>query len=287
MIYPSKSECLGNETIERYSKTVTGILIVTVVLAVVVLICGVWGITAYGVNGYQPVDTVMPFVPEMSSSEKSILEEQISEEIDSDLKVYDLNPSEALVMPGTCDVSVTERCNLGFMDTPPGFICVCDANLPCDELPLCITQEYLDQFSITVCSYGGYEPLSGWVRLFQQKTTGMWEGQIDITWTYQGECLCPITQCICDKYMATFSLHNDEVIMLDSNHPPAEICGDDDLCFIPEWAPESLGKEVYVVLQSDWTGCGEPDQKFRVIPAHKSLSRNPELSMRDISPVLM
>lgn len=284
MICPSK-KCLENETIDSYSKTVTGILIVTGALAVMVLICGVWVITTNGVNGNQPVGTVIPFVPEMSSSEKSILEDQISEDMDSDLKVYDLNPSEALVMSGTGDVLVTERCELGFMDTEPGFLAVCDANLPCDPLPLCITNDYLSQFSLTVCSYGGYEPLNGWVRLFQQKTTGAFEGQIDMTWTDMGQDICPITGCIVDVYLATFTVAAP--IMLDSNHPPAGICGDADLCFIPEWAPDELGKKVYVVLQTDWTGCGEPDQKFRVIPAHKSLSRNPELSMRDISPVLM
>jgi len=283
VIYPSKKS-LEYETTDSYSKTVTGILIITVGLAVMVLFCGVWVITTYGANGNQSVSTVIPFVPEMSSSEKSILEDQISEDMDSDLKVYDLNPSEALVMTGTGDVLVTERCNIGFMDVEPGFLAICDYNLP-ETLPICITNDYLAEFSITVCSYGGYEPLNGWVRLFQLKTTGAFEGQIDMTWTPMGEAVCPLTGCIVDVYVATFSVV--EPIMLDSNHPPATICGDNDLCFIPEWAPDDLGKEVFVIIQSDWTGCDLPDQKFRVIPAHKSLSWNPELSMRDMSPVLM
>ena len=285
MIYPSKKS-LENETTDSYSKTVTGILIVAVGLAVMVLFCGVWVITAYGVNGNQSVSTVIPFVPEMSSSEKSILEDQISEDMDSDLKVYDLNPSEALVMTGTGDVLVTERCDIGFMDVDPGYLAVCDYNLP-DTLPICITNEFLAEFYITVCSYGGYTPLNGWVRLFQLKTDGMYEGEIDITWTRMDDAVCPLTGCIVAVYEASFSVPDGTSIMLESNHPPATICGDSDLCFIPEWAPDTLGKEVFVVIQSDWTGCNGPDQKFRVIPAHKSLSWNPELSMRDMSPVLM
>lgn len=283
MIYPSKKS-LENETTDSYSKTVTGILIITVGLVVMVLFCGVWVITTSGANGNQSVGTVIPFVPEMSSSENSILEEQLSEDIDSDLKVYDLNPSEALVMTGTGDVLVTERCEIGFMDVDAGYLIVCDENLP-STLPICITNEFLAEFYIDVCSYGGYVPLNGWVRLFQLKTDGAFEGQIDITWTDMGEVVCPITGCIVTKYQATFTVAAP--IMLESNHPPASICGDSDLCFIPEWAPDDLGKEVFVVIQSDWTGCDLPDQKFRVIPAHKSLSWNPELSMRDMSPVLM
>ena len=283
MIYPSKKS-LENETTDRYSKTVTGILIITVGLAAMVLFCGVWVITTNGANGNQSVGTVIPFVPEMSSSEDSILEDQISEDIDSDLKIYDLNPSEALVMTGTGDVLVTERCEVGFMDVDAGFLMVADANLP-DTLPICITNDYLAEFSITVYSYGGYAPLNGWVRLFQLKTDGAYEGQIDITWTQMDSVVSPCTGCIVDVWVATFSVA--EPIMLESNHPPAHICGDNDLCFIPEWAPETLGKEVFVIIQSDWTGCESPDQKFRVIPAHKSLSWNPELSMRDMSPVLM
>lgn len=283
MIYPSKKS-LEYETTDSYSKTVTGILIVAVGLAVMVLICGVWVITTYGVNGNQSVNTVIPFVPEMRPSEKSILEDQISEDMDSDLKVYDLNPSEALVMTGTGDVLVTERCEVGFMDVDPGYLCVSDAYLP-ETLPICITNDFLEEFYITVSSYGGYAPLNGWVRLFQMKTDGMYEGQIDITWTLVGEAVCPCTGCVADIYEATFTV--EAPIMLESNHPPAAICGDCDLCFIPEWAPEELGKEVFVVIQSDWTGCNGPDQKFRVIPAHESLSWNPELSMRDMSPVIM
>lgn len=283
MIYPSKKS-LENETTDSYSKTVTGILIITVGLVVMVLFCGVWVITTYGANGNQSVSTVIPFIPEMSSSEKSILEDQISEDMDSDLKVYNLNPSEALVMSGTGDVLVTERCEIGFMDVDPGYLIVSDYNLP-ETLPICITNDFLAEFYITVSSYGGYSPLNGWVRLFQLKTDGAFEGQIDMTWMYMGQEVCPCTGCIVDVYEATFTVVAP--IMLESNHPPAAICGDNDLCFIPEWAPDTLGKEVFVIIQSDWTGCNGPDQKFRVIPAHKSLSWNPELSMRDMSPVLM
>ena len=81
-MYSNQKKCFHKETIESYSKTATGILIITIGLILAVLLFGSWGIaTANGADGTQSAGQTaseeMPYV--QSSSETEISEEQSSE----------------------------------------------------------------------------------------------------------------------------------------------------------------------------------------------------------------
>jgi hypothetical protein len=163
-------------------------------------------------------------------------------------------------------------CSLPPMDVDPGLIKLCDVNFP-DTLPICVTDEWLADKSVTFCVTGGYEPICGKIDVIQE---GEVKGVICVWWTSEPTA-CP---CGAVLWTAHFAVKGDENIILDSNHVPEILipgCGS-------AYPDEPLGKWVTLDIWTLWCGCCEPDQRFQIIPAHKVLSRNPQLSMRDTSP---
>jgi hypothetical protein len=126
------------------------------------------------------------------------------------------------------------------LDVEPGKIILCDVNFP-DQLPICVTNDWLDGKSISVCVYGGYEPICGKITLDQVKTGK--GGDICITWTaLPSDCPCGGT-----IWVATFSVAAH--IVLDSNHIPDVCIPGFDAC-----GPDSLGKEVCLSACMLWQG---------------------------------
>ncbi|MFX1314475.1 MAG: hypothetical protein ACFE9T_01305 [Promethearchaeota archaeon] len=152
------------------------------------------------------------------------------------------------------------------MDTVKGEIKIYDYNLP-EVLPLCLTQEFLDNYYLTVAVTGGYDPIGGTITLYQK---GEWKGDIDIVWTYLGH-----EPCYTDYWQANFVL-TDGPIELDSNQWP-----DGAYPLFPEYCTIP-GKEVCVVYESLWQGCIEQKQQFELIQIHQydCIKISPQLPMR-------
>jgi hypothetical protein len=157
----------------------------------------------------------------------------------SDVNISGYNPIVSVAQNGCC-----------CMDTMPGEIIIDDYNLP-EVLPLCLTQEILNGYSLTVNVTGGYEPIDGSITLYQK-----WEnkGVIDVIWTNADP---EVTSCV-EQWTATFVL-TDGPIILDSNQWPDGA----DPCY-PEYQTIP-GKCVCVDYESLWQGCLELKQRFELI----------------------
>lgn len=141
------------------------------------------------------------------------------------------------------------------MDTLPGEIVIDSYNLP-EVLPLCLTQEILDNYYLTVNVTGGYEPIGGSITLYQKFAK---VGEIDVIWTNADP---EVTSCL-EVWTATLVL-TDGPIILESNQWPA---GAEPL--FPEY--ETIpGKRVCVSYESLWQGCNlEEKQRFELIQIHQ------------------
>jgi hypothetical protein len=147
---------------------------------------------------------------------------------------------------------------VGCFDTKKGSIDVVyeDSSIPCEPLPLCITQGYLDNYWVTVKVTGGYEPLngSGYLTLCQKFEE---VGKIDIVW-YKDQHVDCVGMCpYADYWTAKFVLHDGE-IELDSNQYPDGASHCKDYVTIP-------GKQVCVSYDTLWQGCIEIKQRFELI----------------------
>ena len=142
------------------------------------------------------------------------------------------------------------------MDTEQGEIIIDGYNLP-DVLPLCITQELLNTYYLTVYVTGGYEPIDGSITLYQKCEE---VGVIDVIWTNADP---EVTSCL-EVWTANFVL-TDGPIILDSNQWPA---GADPLVD----NPTIPGKCVCVVWDSLWQGCTDEEQQFELIQIHQHVS---------------
>lgn len=214
-------------------------------------VLGVW---VNAENGSQNDDFEIPFIPEKNplkeiSSEIFISEGQSSEDSDGAL--------------GLCDGPVPEKGYVGRFDTDPGTLEIdwSRTNLPPenDPLPLCIDNEWLDDYYMTVTSVGGYTPEWGAIFLNQLKGDYCFEGVIHVKFEETevvGSCPCAV------DYNLTF--YTDAPICLDSNHLPQ---GFDQT--------RTLDKEVDVCYVTQWKGCHLDTQKFMVILAHKAMSQEP------------
>jgi hypothetical protein len=120
-------------------------------------------------------------------------------------------------------------------------------NIP-TELPLCIDNDTLLGWGLTVFVYGGYEPIGGDILLTQK---GDDKGIIYIQWTHAGKGPC----CAYDYWDASFYVLDD--ICLDSDQYPEEV----GVGYIPD-------KYVWFNWCTDWTGCPQPDQRFTIIHSH-------------------
>jgi len=254
---PNTKRSLHKETIESYSQTATGILIITIGLIFAVLSFGCWGLaTVNGANGTQSAGQTaieeMSYVQssfeseisEEQSSEVKVSEEQTPEDENSEMFISDFESLDVATGLGQSDVSIAQSCVVDGLDVEAGSICLVDGEFP-SLLPVCITNDWLANKYVTVCVYGGYEPVDGTIILCQTKTGK--GGVIDMTWGPAEDVGCP---CGGVLYTATFSV--SEPIVLDSNHMPM-LCIDE--CEVQLDGPESLDKEVTGCVCVQWMGC--------------------------------
>jgi len=258
-MYPNIKR-LAIETKGSYSKTVIGIIIITLTFSVGLIILGVWEPEQ---NGIQQEYSNMPFVPENNFSDESSSEpsssEDLSEEIRSSSETTEEEFSDA-VISGSWDVPVLEIGSVCDLDTEVGTLEIICENLPTDPLPLCIDQAWLDQWYVVAESMGGYEFLGG-VMVIKQKDLPDQYVQI----VKLGEVFCHPYM----EYVIGFQLMDpDHPIVLESNHVPTII--GDWFCVIPD---KELDKRVDLCFVTTWTGCFQPDQEFLVILAHKTMSQ--------------
>ncbi|MFW9973356.1 MAG: hypothetical protein ACFFDF_24440 [Candidatus Odinarchaeota archaeon] len=259
-MYPDNIDCLDLETNDSYSKAVTRILVITIVIAVGLSILGAWGVA-------QNSNLKLLFVPENKDSEVSSSKIMISDDLPQGIKTI----SEATLF-GFSDVPVPEKGCFGPYDTMPGEMVIAEQQLPAEPLPLCIDDSFFADSYIIVGTLGGYEWFGGSISVIQAKSNDpcWWDnvvGYIDISgkevtdyanaihgWTY---------------YNLTFTVRGTHPIVLDSNHPPVNPLGD----FTVWFNHDNLDKNVYLIVCTEWTGCGLPDQHFLVILAHKAMSQ--------------
>lgn len=259
-MYPLNIQCLDSETKGSYSQAVTGIIIITLALSVGLAILGVW---EPELNGIEEKDYDMPFIPENKISEESSSESAItadlSQEIKTSSELSEEDFSDATIS-GASNVLVLECGAVCDLDTERGTLEVVGGNLPCDPLPLCIDQTYLDEYYVIVASYGGYE-FKGGVMVIKQKDCAD-----------QFVKIVKLDEWFCHPYMMYsigFELCDPtHPIVLESNHVP-EILGD-WFCVMPD---KELDKRVDLCFCTTWTGCYKPDQDFLVILAHKAMSQ--------------
>jgi len=266
VMFKSTKPCLCKETNGSYSNAVIGILIITVTLSMGLSVLGVW---ANALDGTQEDSFDLPFIPEKKS-----LEDIISQETSSENKFSEGESGEVSVeaLMGLCDVPVPECGEVGQFDTVPGTLEINEAAsvLPVGPLPLCINNDYLDDYFVIVESLGGYKPLWGKIYIDQMKGGICYEGKLIAKFTEITTDGCP---CIV-TYNVTFT--TTDPICLDSNHVPLNIDPDQT---------QILGKWVDVEFKSEWMGCQDDYQKFMVILAHKAMSQNPKLPIYYTSPV--
>jgi hypothetical protein len=258
-MYPSNINRLENETNGSYSNAVMGILIITICLSLGLSMLGVW---VNALNGSQEDTFDLPFIPEKNSVKDISSETKSSEVLSSEV-------SDG-AFGGLCDVSVPESGCLGCFDTAPGTLEVREdlSVLPTEPLPLCIDNDYLDDYYLIVESIGGYTPNWGKLFLNQMKGDFCFEGVLTAHFEPMDMDGCP---CV-TLYNITFT--TKDPICLDSNHLPV---GMDPTV--------TLDKEVCVSYVSGWEGCHLDTQKFMVILAHKTMSQNPKLPIYYTSPV--
>ncbi|TFF85769.1 MAG: hypothetical protein EU518_00535 [Promethearchaeota archaeon] len=227
---------------ESDSKTTTGIFVISIGLIFLTLMFGFWGLaTVIETNDNQ-------FATNVGNDKMSF--DQAEEK---SLGLFASNLYSSVVADGfrLNDVSVAEECDWFDADVEAGLITVCDGYFP-DTLPVCITNDWLADKWVTLCVYGGYEPLDGWMDLHQMKTGK--DGSINIEWTSE------TTDCPCGAVLWTAHFSVDDPIVLDSNHMPVVCIGG---CEIPD-GPEDLDKWVCASITTLWQGCGDADQQFCV-----------------------
>lgn len=138
-------------------------------------------------------------------------------------------------------------------DTEQGYIEVLDYYYP-DVLPLCLTQDEVGTWYVSLYVVGGYELVCGYVDIWQK---GEPVGTIFMQWTHQDGARC------CEDYwFVTFYLA--EPLCLDSNQYPT-VCDP----FTMEQPYDTIpDKEVYFDIFTCWTGCEQPSQHFTITPTH-------------------
>ncbi|MFX0011726.1 MAG: hypothetical protein ACFE9R_15540 [Candidatus Hermodarchaeota archaeon] len=253
-MFESTKPSLFKETNGSYSNTVMGILIITLSFS---LGLSVLGVLVIALDGSQEDTFDLPYIPDKSF-------EDIISQGSSDPKASEDGTREIMdeASLGVSDEPVPESGYVGRFDTEPGTLEIdwTRTYLPEGPLPLCIDNDYLANYYMTVVSVGGYSPKWGAIYLNQLKGDVCFEG---VVFAHFEEVIlddCPCTV----EYLVTFFVC--EPICLDSNHLPQGF--DQDV---------TLGKEVDVCFASQWEGCHLDTQKFMVILAHKAMSQNPKL----------
>ncbi|MCK4383064.1 MAG: hypothetical protein KAW66_07215 [Candidatus Lokiarchaeota archaeon] len=259
-MYPNIKHSLAIETKGSYSKAVIGIIIITFAFSVGLIILGVWEPEQ---NGIQQEYNNLPFVPENKISEESSSEPSSSEDLSEEIKSSSETTGEEFsdaVISGSWDVPVLEIGSVCDLDTEVGTLEIVSANLPVDPLPLCLTQDWLDQWYVIAESYGGYEFLGGYMVIKQKALPDQFIQIVKLEEFFNHPYM---------EYKLGFQLMDpDHPIVLESNHVPTII--GDWFCVIPD---KELDKRVDLCFVTTWTGCFQPDQEFLVILAHKTMSQ--------------
>ncbi|MFW9956938.1 MAG: hypothetical protein ACFFCT_02615 [Candidatus Odinarchaeota archaeon] len=141
-----------------------------------------------------------------------------------------------------------------------GTIEISDYNLPTGDMPLCITQAWLDQWWVKVRVYGGYEALcSSWEFKLEQKGVS-WELIVEEYYHEDGAC------CSEDFYWyRLFMPAGCDKICFDANNYP-EVALPWELKHDPQYT--DLGKEINIEFKTLWEGCYLPEQQFTISSAH-------------------
>jgi hypothetical protein len=183
------------------------------------------------------------------------------------------NPALECLEDDSIEFVAQDGCDVASFDTEQGTIEIVeqDSVLP-TELPLCLTQDVLDNYYVTVKVFGGYEPLNGsslcgsYITLTQKNE---YVGKIYVEWTLVGHDDCSPCGHYYDYWKATFVLPNDTPIELDSNKWPA---GADPVCEDCIGADDTIpDKEVYVSYYTLWCGCCQRCQRFELIQTQKKI----------------
>lgn len=260
-MYSAKISVSEKETMENSLSQKLPIILIVVssiafVFVVIFLACGGFG--TFNDTGIQQVNVGVPVVLDNDDSEENF-PIRISLELS--------------------DVPVHYDCELLNQDTEKGTIEVTDMYFP-DKLPLCLTTCTMAGWFIEFTVVGGYHPEdvgNHYVDIYQGKT-GNREYVGTISMVFDEGTIVDLP-CCCDAvvYRATFV--SCGCIQLDSNYKPDMICecdpwgpGTDFNCWEDPTinGDEPLDKLVDFYFFSDWTGCGDSDQDFGVILAHKS-----------------
>jgi hypothetical protein len=238
---------------KRYSMIIAGILVISILSIFVAITLGSGGYRVYTQKGTQP-HCIGFQSTEYEASERNLPENK---------KV----------------VSVADKCEQTH-DTKPGCITIEYKEIPY-ELPLCITQEEINDWWILYKVCGGYLPDKkdwiricgsirypvldnyGWIVLDQDKTP---EGGIILM--TEMEVIQDATLPCCCYYVniSGFVLYCNQEIHLDSNHHPTG-------CQIVENGPGydgDLDKLVELDIITNWEGCHLDKQEFRIILTQKN-----------------
>ena len=143
------------------------------------------------------------------------------------------------------------------VETEDGYIEIFDAYLPTEPIPLCIDQDWLNQFYVIVYVYGGYEFECGTLTL-SQKGGVSYTVDVVIISTWKGDC------CADDYYRFELKLREDK-ICFDANNFPT-ITGDFKTWHDPAY--DTLQKEVTAEFCSLWSGCELDAQEFLISFVH-------------------
>jgi hypothetical protein len=219
-----------DDTEERHSNLILGILIVAVATIFVAFALGIGGTKLFSQNKVQPVS--LGFFSE--------------EDNKPELQVPNVENTVSVANGGCIE-----------MDTEAGSIEIDSANLPAWEvLPLCITNNDLIDYYVTLRVTGGYTPECGQITFYQKDEL---KGTIDVNWAHVGH-----EPCYADYWTATFTTATD--IELESNQWPVI---PDDFYFSSNYDIVTE-KKVTVCLCTKWTGC-----HFWIILVHKIFSESP------------
>jgi hypothetical protein len=218
---------------KRYLIIIAGILVFTVLSIFMIISLGVGGKLLYNQRDFMPVNL---------ESQSNI--DFNTENEDSGSKK--LGP-------------IAHRGWVDCLDTEQGYIKIIDYYID-DPLPLHLSREDIDDWYVILEVRGGYEPVEGWIDVYQGKEG--YQGRILLEWTYLG-----LEPSWYEYWQINFVPEGD--IFLDSNQYP-EI--DHDWFYI-DCEGEIPGKHVEFDVYTRWTGCGEPDQDFEVILVQTFVSR--------------
>ncbi|MFX0009768.1 MAG: hypothetical protein ACFE9R_05590 [Candidatus Hermodarchaeota archaeon] len=215
---------------KRYSKIIAGILAFTVLSIFMIILLGV---------GNQKIQAQVNMLPRSAGFQSSV------GLIDEDQN------SGGIVLE-----SVAQRGWVDCLDTEQGYIKVIDYNFDY-PLPLHLSEEELADWYVILEVRGGYDPLDGYIDVYQGKEG--FKGRLLMDWDYLG-----FRPSWYEYWNVTFKPEGD--IFLDSNQFPVV---DHDLFFINKEG-EIPGKDVGFDVWTLWTGCGEDNQNFEIILVQKS-----------------